>query len=260
MKITENYLASLGFKFDTRGHFQPFVSGLLESGFSVSALPADGFVKRNGQIVVLDLPDRKLKFRVYIYKVTVSSRGRPYERRVEITNTYEKGNIRRFSGARDVVLGWDYKHKVFVGLDAARLGHGGLKGNASSFFDAEGLELASRQEMLIRPHRSSIFKAGYEYHAFFERSFVGDYLACLSDIHCGQYRGDTFFAGKTPSLKSRIVPDNGVDQLIFMTGRRASRKGVSRSLIEAIEKESVIQLKKRRVSTKEFEEVKKTCE
>jgi hypothetical protein len=162
--------------------------------------------------------------------------------------------------ARDVVMGWDYENEVFVGLDARRLEHGGSTGNASSFFDGEGLTLAGHNEILVRPHRSSIFPEGYEFHAFFERSSVADYLANLDAIHTGRYRGETFLGGKVPrpSIGS-VIPSSGTD-LVLTTARSLSLKKVSKKLVETVEKGKLPRSKKTRVSAKTFAEIKRTCE
>ncbi len=260
MKINDTTLASLGLQFDSRGHFPPFISGLLEAGFRISSLPVGEKIKRNGQIALLEIAGTSSRFRVFIYKVTVSSRGKSYERRIEPTNTYPKGNLRRMRSAQDVVLGWDYVNEVFVGLDPRHLKYGGKKGNASKFFDGEGLTLARPNSILVRPHRSSIFPEGYEFQAFFERSSVADYLSNIESIHAGQYRGETFLGRKVPPIQTgSAIPSSGTD-LILTTARSLSLKKVSKKLIETVEKGKLPRSKKTRVSAKTFAEIKRTCE
>lgn len=260
MKLSDLQLSRLGITFDSRGHFRPFVAGVLEAGLSISALPANGLIQRNGQIVILETPARELRFRVYIYKVTVSSRGRPDERRVEITNTYPKRNIRRIRGAQDVVLGWDYENGVFIGLDPSRLEWGGPTGNASSFFDGGALRLVKNNEILVRQHRSSIFARGFEYHAFFRRRCIADYLASLGEIHSGQYRGETFLKRKAGPVRWERIDERVGDRLVVATKGRQHRQGVHKSLLESVEQGRPPRAARRCVSAKEFEEVKKTCE
>jgi len=257
MKIVERHFSGLGLNFPARGHFRPLVAGLLEAGFSLSAIPYGGAIKRNGEMVALQTPNRDLRFRVFIYKVTVSSRGRPNERRVEITNTYPKRNLSRVSGSQDVVLGWDYDNDVFVGLDPKRLEHGGSTGNASSFFDGEGITLPRRDEILVRPHRSSIFPEGFEFHAFFKRQCIADYLCNIHEIHAGQYRGETFLSGKVHYVLKPLPRQN--EELTFRVSKLSHKQPVSKKKVRLVEEQDLKRIR-RHISAKEFAEIQRTCD
>jgi hypothetical protein len=99
MKLIKLQVSSLGY-------IQLFVEGLARGGWKLHRASDGGRMERNGQLLVLRTLGEEFRFRVFIYKVTGSSRGRPDERRIEITSTYQKGlsNVPRF---RDVVLGFD---------------------------------------------------------------------------------------------------------------------------------------------------------
>lgn len=257
MKINEQELVSLGLSFPAKGHFRPLVAGLLEAGFILSTIPSGGLVRRNGEIVVLQTANREFRFRVFIYKVTVSSRGRPNERRVEITNTYPRKNIDRVRNAQDVVLGWDYDNEVFVGLDPKRLEHGGPTGNASSFFDGEGLGLTRGGEILVRPHRSSLFPEGFEFQAFFKRNCIANYLCEVEKVHNNTYRGDTFLFGKLKNPLNSLPTEN--TELVFATSKQPRQRKVAPQIVQAVE-ESGFSRAPRRISSKEFAEIQRTCD
>jgi hypothetical protein len=59
--------------------------------------------------------------------VTGSSRGRPEERRIEITSTYPKG-LPHLAKFPDIVLGYDPITNLYVGVDPQRIEHGGPTG------------------------------------------------------------------------------------------------------------------------------------
>src|SRR6266568_9507337 len=156
-------------------HIPAAMRALLESGWTIQRAPVNGRLLRNGQRVVLRSADGDARFRLFVYKVTGSGRGSPDERRIEITSTYQKG-LRRLAGYPDVVLGYDATHRIFVGVDAARIGHGGPTGNASSFFDRRGLEWKHVDRILLRPRAARLFPGGIEYHAFLKSARLAEYL------------------------------------------------------------------------------------
>src|SRR5207302_5361867 len=106
--------------FARAGHVSAVVRALLGSGWAVDQVPDGGRLPRNGLRLVLRATHGEVRLRLFVYKVTGSSRGRPDERRIEITSTYQKGltHLRRY---RDVVLGYDADHDVFIGVDPERI-------------------------------------------------------------------------------------------------------------------------------------------
>ena len=72
---------------DSRGHLTRVLRDLLSCGWHLSNAPQDGKIPRNGMKLILKTADKELRPRIFIYKVTSSSRNRPHERRVEITTT-----------------------------------------------------------------------------------------------------------------------------------------------------------------------------
>lgn len=148
-----------------KSHLPVVVYGLVQSGWKIVGAPGSGKLRRNGQFIVLKTAARDIRIRLFMYKVTGSSRGRPNERRIEITSTYQKGSISRSNEYQDIVLGFDPEKKIFVGVDARRIEEGGPTGNASSFFDSEGLAWSRSDEILVQPHAAKLFQKGIEFHA-----------------------------------------------------------------------------------------------
>ncbi len=171
----------------SQGHLLAVVHGLLKSGWTVVGAPEAGRLRRNGQLMILKTVGRDLRIRLFVYKVTGSSRGLPNERRIEITSTYRNGRIEPLEDFQDLVLGFDSDREVFVGVDARRIEEGGERGNASSFFDKEGLEWTRPNEILVKQHSAKLFQDGIEFHAFFKPQCVSEYLFNSDAIHKGSY-------------------------------------------------------------------------
>ena len=137
-------------------HLIVLTRSLVRAGWAIVEVPEDGRLVRNGQLVVLQTAKHDARFRIFIYKVTESSRGKPEERRIEITSTYKK-RLRRLPQYTDVVLGFDFDHVIFVGVDPRRIAEGGRTGNASSFFDKDGLTWKRTDGILVRPRLAKLF-------------------------------------------------------------------------------------------------------
>lgn len=240
---------------------QPFVQGLALGGWKLNRAPAGGRIKRNGQLLVLRSHEEEFHFRVFIYKITGSSRGRPDERRIEITSTYQKG-LRRIPRFRDVVLGYDPASSVFVGVDPRRIKHGGATGNASSFFDREGLSWTKKDEILVRPRIAKLFSGQTEFHAFLNSNCLGEYLLNLDTIHRGTYLGGKLLveAFEKNKLEVREVLTTG-DLLIFV-GRvqRSLERKASPSLVRDFEERKTSKLTLCKVSADVFQDIKRRCE
>ena len=179
---------------DSRGVIAPLVRGLLSQHWTLEALPSNGRLKMNRQAIVLRLSNSERRFRLHVYKVTGTGRGRTNERRIEITTTYVGGSHKPVPGFDDIVLGYDPDTNVYVAFDSDRLRRGGPTHNASSFFDEAGLRVTSTDGMLVMPRASELY--GVEYHAFFQPSRSAEYLLNHSQIHLGQYLGAAGGAGQ----------------------------------------------------------------
>lgn len=153
----------------TRSHIRPAVESLVTAGWVPIHAPEGGRLLRNRQLLVLQVAAQEFRFRLLVYKVTGSSRGMPDERRIQITSTYQKG-LPRLKDYQDVVLGFDRDSGIFVGVDPRRIEHGGPTGNASTFFDREGLDWEIDDEIHIRQRAVQLFPNGLEYHAFLRAS------------------------------------------------------------------------------------------
>jgi hypothetical protein len=165
-----------------------------------------------------------MRFRVFCYKATTSSRDRPHERRVEITTTYLKGNLRRASGYRDVVFGYDVVAQRLIGIDPRRLSHGGPSGNASTFIDADLLDLATTESIYVAPRKCDVFESGLEYQAYLLPDRVLEYLANIDAIHAGNYSGAGLYSGEIrqvrPVVDPRDFPDSGTTLMLTLATRQ----------------------------------------
>src|SRR5215472_14342071 len=100
----------------SQSHLLPVLRGLLRSGWTIVSAPKNGRLARNGQRLILQTPRQDARVRLFVYKVTQSSRGKVYERRIEITSTYKNGRIARLHQYTDAVLGFDPDHDIYVGV------------------------------------------------------------------------------------------------------------------------------------------------
>jgi hypothetical protein len=201
-----------------------------------------------------------------VYKVTGSGRSRPEERRIEITSTYEKGLL-RLTRFRDVVLGYETDSEIYVGVDSQRIDEGGPTGNASSFFDKEGLGFAKPDRISVLPRKAALFAKGIEYHAFVNPLRLPEYLFNIKEIHSGTYQGDGLYSGKPSRKKGPIslqVDEGAVggDVLVLSGPKPPARTGqpkIEKRTIEAFEK-GKLPKKRRKISPEEFLKIKRTME
>lgn len=215
-------------------HLLHVVSALQNSGWKVKRVPAVGRLARNGQKMLLESDGVDLRFRLFVYKVTGSSRNRPDERRIEITSTYEKG-LQQLDKYPDIVLGYEPEKNLFVGVDSERIRHGGKTGNASSFFDIKGLALSHLDSITIlqRKAKEELFPAGVEYHAFFAPIRIAEYLFNNETIHAGTYAGNGDYSG---DVKQHNVPFGTIDKefaggdVLVLSGPTATKRGHFRKI------------------------------
>lgn len=223
---------------DSRSHLMAVLAALTRAGWSILSAPEGGSIIRNGQLIAMRSGDSEVRVRLFVYKVTGSGRAKPDERRIEITSTYQKG-LPRPRGFSDVVLGYDTVSDVFVGVDPKRIEHGGQTGNASSFFDRDGLSGCQPDSILIRPRNARLFPGGLEFHAFLRPTRLAEYLFNFRNIHDGSYAGGGAFSGPAPSVStpSLTAARAGGDQLI-LGGRpyRKVRKRIVQSLLDSFER------------------------
>lgn len=249
-----------------QSHLPAVVRGLVQSGWKIVGAPDNGRLPRNGQFIVLKTAARDIRIRLFMYKVTGSSRGRPNERRIEITSTYQKGSISRSNEFQDIVLGFDPENKIFVGVDARRIEEGGPTGNASSFFDSEGLAWSRSDEILVQPHAAKLFQKGIEFHAFFKAQCLAEYLFHAEAIHNGSYLPSklTNALGSGGAVPSGLSIDRvlAVGDRLVLQGSAPARTKLSGSsdLVKAYESGNDAQLRRRRISQKTLMEIKLRCE
>src|SRR5438445_11745752 len=244
-------------------HLPAAVRGLVQTGWGIVGAPVGGRLPRNGQLVILKTPSRDTRIRLFIYKVTGSSRGRPNERRIEITSTYQNGLIDRLSNFKDIVLGSAPEQNLFVGVDARRIEEGGPTGNASSFFDEEGLSWTRNNEIHVRQRTAKLFENGIEFHAFFKPQCLGEYLLNVEAIHDGSYAPIKVIGKRGRKNESLTVPDAAaIGDTLVLAGSVATRSVISRSnkVIDAFERGDTANLRRSKISQEALLEIKRRCD
>jgi hypothetical protein len=248
---------------DGRGFVFAALRGLLQQGWRVARIPADGRLRHNQQILELEYGGTRDRFRLLIFKVGQSGRSRPHERRIEITSTYAGGRLTAEPETTDVLLGYEPDEDVFVGFDSRRLSHGGLTENASAFIDVEGLRLASDIEVAVLPRESDLF--GFEHHAFFRPPRIGEYLTNRGLIHAGVYTGGGPFSGtfRASRLGAVRVPEaRAIDRAVVLKepASSSSRRPTRAVDVEAVETGRAGGLRSRRMSPEQFQELLRQAE
>jgi hypothetical protein len=249
-----------------KSHLLNVVKSLVATGWTIERIPDNGRLLRNGQKILFKSDRLDLRVRLFVYKVTGSGRARPEERRIEITSTYQKGlpPLARF---RDVVLGYETDSDIYVGVDSQRIEHGGPTGNASSFFDKEGLGFAKPDRISVLPRKAALFAKGIEYHAFVNPQRLPEYLFNLKEIHTGSYQGDGLYSGRPRNRKGavslQVNQDTVGGDVLILSGPkppgRASQPKIEKRTIEAFEKGKVPK-KKRKITPEEFLKIKSIME
>lgn len=249
-----------------RSHMLSVVKALAQAGWAIIKAPKAGRLSRNKQLLILQTESSESRFRVFVYKVTGSSRGKPDERRIEITSTYQKG-LERISNYEDVVLGFDDEHRIFVGVDPIRIAYGGLTGNASSFFDREGLDWNRENEILIRPRSAKMIPGGLEYHAFFAPPCLAEYLLNFQLIHSGSYMGYGYYSGRIIKVREvlaplRVLQSSATDEVLILKGPLSakSQREVMDDLVKAFEEGETKKLRQAKLSPEKLLEIKRHCE
>jgi hypothetical protein len=213
---------------------------------------------RNGQLVVLRSGTEERRLRLFVYKVTGSGRQRPYERRIEITSTYQRG-LRRVRGYPDVVLGIDTDKQLFVAVDRRRIEHGGATGNASSFFDISGLSWSRDDEILIQPRTARLFSGGLEFHAFVRPRRLAEYFFNVDAIHEGSYSGGGAYSGNVRRRSGTLEADEMIGDAVVLEGPAMSRARhrVGERLVEAYEAGNASVLKRSKLTPEGLLEIKR---
>src|SRR3990167_4369234 len=246
-------------------HLIVLTRSLVRAGWAIVEVPEDGRLVRNGQLVVLQTAKHDARFRIFIYKVTESSRGKPEERRIEITSTYKK-RLRRLPQYTDVVLGFDFDHVIFVGVDPRRIAEGGRTGNASSFFDKDGLTWKRTDGILVRPRLAKLFPGEMEFHAFVKPPCLAEYLLNLEAIHAGSYTGHGPYSGIKPRKRGRVSLQASLDsakgELLVLRGPKVTRARprISNALVAAFEQGKVKTLRKAKLTPEQLLDIKRKCE
>jgi hypothetical protein len=246
-------------------HLLSVVQNLLQAGWVIRAAPRDGRLARNGQVLILRAGKQDVRLRLFVYKVTGSSRGKPDERRIEITSTYQK-DLKRKRGYQDVVLGIGYDRDIFVGVDARRIAHGGPTGNASSFFDREGLDWKKRDEILIIPRSAKLFPNGTEFHAFIKPSRLAEYFLNVEAIHAGSYAGHGPYSGQPRYRRApasfTIPAELAGESQLELEGPAPTplRLRVNYRLVKAFEEGDTKRVMRARISPEELLVIKRRCE
>jgi hypothetical protein len=244
-----------------KSHLVGVFRALAESGWTLRVAPVDGRLPRNGQRVILQSGTEERRFRLFVYKVTGSGRQKPYERRIEITSTYQKG-LRRMRGYPDVVLGVDTAGGLFVGVDPRRIAHGGATGNASSFFDISGLSWNRDDEISVFPRSAKLFPGGVEFHAFLKSARLAEYFFNFDSIHSGTYTGAGLYAGRSPKAQARLETQHARGDAVIFDGPKVTsgRRRVREQIVEAYEAGEARVLRRRKVTPDQLLEIKRQME
>ena len=257
-------MASINLTPDSRGYTYLAINGLLSEGWKIKQVPERGRLRLNRQRVQLVYSGHQETLRLMIYKVGGSGRGRPGERRIEITSTYVGGRLTSESDTVDVLLGYDPDTDVFVGFDAQRLYHGGQTENASAFIDVEGLRLGSDGQIVVLPRTSELF--GLEYHAFFRPPRLAEYVVNLSLIHAGAYFGGGPFSGRYRRRQSAgsapVDASESRGETVVLEGPTgaARTREPSRRDLESIEVGQTGRFRPRKVTPEQFEAMLRAME
>jgi hypothetical protein len=232
----------------------------------IEKAPVGGSLVRNGQKMLLKSDQVDLRFRLFVYKVTGTGRSRPEERRIEITSTYQTG-LKRIRSYPDIVLGYEPSENLFVGVDSQRIKHGGPTGNASSFFDIEGLTSSRTDGISVSRRRAKLFPKGIEYHAFISPKRLPEYFFNRGSIHAGTYVGNGDYSGKcrrsSTAASESFASEIAIDDVLVLRGPTATKRPISREygkrFITAIERGQFPQTKgaKRKITPEEFLELKR---
>lgn len=242
------------------------VKGLVKTGWSPIQSPHNGKLLGNRQLIVLKTSKQDTRIRLFMYKVGDSGRKKPYERRIQITSTYPTGLISE-PDYQDVVLGIDVERNIFVGVDPARMSYGGDTGNASSFFDREGLEWNKPNAILIRPRSAKLFPNGVEFHAFFKPSCLAEYLLNVELIHAGAYIAYNSYLGQVrynniSEENLRIQREQASGNILILKAPifDVVREKISEEIIVDYEQGNTAKLRRAKLSPEKLRDIKLRCE
>lgn len=252
---------------NTRGHLLKVLHGLQASGWHIDKVPTQGIIARNGQKLILTSRGLEIKIRLFVYKVTGSGRSRPNERRIEITTTYHSG-LKKIRGFQDVVLGYNEETDSFVGVDPRRLSFGGMTHNASSFFDLEGIRKTKSQRLLTMSRKANrnLFPAEIEYHSFFDKTKLAEYLFNFSEIHNGSYTGRGSFSAEAKGFRRPLnieISENRAvgDQVCLIASRQPQAKvKVNDELVKAVESSDFKRIRRARLTPGQLRDIMRYCE
>lgn len=137
-------------------------------------------LSRTRLLVSFEANGRIARYRLLMFAVGETGRGRPDERRVEITSTY-LGGLERDPTAHDVVLGVERDDAYLVGIDAGRLHHGGPTSNASTFVYTPGFDALKKRtyDAILNP--STLIPD--ERQVYIRPSFLIEYLGNVESLH-----------------------------------------------------------------------------
>jgi hypothetical protein len=147
---------------------------------------------------------KKFRFRILMFAVGGTGRGRDDERRIEITSTYDRG-LKRDSSVIDIVLGVERHEGVLVGIDARRLNFGGPTSNASTFVYSAGFDSLKTHTHDVMVNPSSLIVD--EHQIYMNPAFLIDYLTNAQSLHHLGVAASSEDAAELPERKT-ISPDD----------------------------------------------------
>lgn len=147
---------------------------------------------------------KQFRFRIFLYAVGGTGRGRDTERRIEITSTYDRG-LKRDPSVIDIVLGVERDLGALVGIDARRLNFGGPTSNASTFVYTAGFDSLRTHSHDVVVNPSSLIVD--EHQIYMKPSFLIAYLTNAQSLHHLGVAASSEDAIKLPKRKT-ISPDD----------------------------------------------------
>jgi hypothetical protein len=159
--------------------FSNYLTSLLEK-----QLPRATFrctrLSRTRLMVEIKSGKKVLNFRILAFALGGTGRGRPNERRLEITSTYERA-LKPLSGVTDLVIGVERESGQLVGIDADRLNFGGPTSNASTFVYTEAFGTLKVKSHDVQLTPSKLISD--EKQVYMRPGFLAEYIQGARGFH-----------------------------------------------------------------------------
>jgi hypothetical protein len=159
--------------------YTDYLIGLLEKQLREATFSSTR-LSRTRLLVEIKSRRKVLNFRILAFALGGTGRGRPNERRLEITSTYEHA-LEPISGVTDIVIGVERQSGWLVGIDSDRLNFGGSTSNASTFVYTGGFGALSVKTYDVRLTPSKLITD--EKQIYMRPSFLSEYILGARGFH-----------------------------------------------------------------------------